>query len=90
MDFNEEFFIQLGKSAGVTNICKQVAEKVAATAQATAPRDTGKYADGIKVRVVSRSRRNAVLVVGTDWKTMLIESKTGNLARALQSVKKSG
>lgn len=90
MEFNDDFFEKIGKSAAVTNLCQVVANKVEATAKATAPRDSNDYANGIQTKVVERNRRNAVLVIGTDWKTLIIEAKTGNLARALQAVKKSG
>ncbi|WOH20129.1 HK97 gp10 family phage protein [Paenarthrobacter sp. GOM3] len=90
MEFNDKFFEEIGKSAGVTQICKEVAEKVLATAQASAPVDEGAYRDGLHVEVKAVEKRNVALVVGSDPKTMLIESKTGNLARALNRVKKSG
>lgn len=90
VEFNDKFFEEMGKSAGVTQLCQEAAQKVLATAQASAPVDEGDYRDGLEIRVKQSRTRNTVLVVGTDWKTMLIESKTGNLARALKQVKKSG
>lgn len=90
VEFNEAFFEKLGKSPEVTALCREKAEAVAAAARASAPRDSNEYANSIEVRVVERNRRNAVLVVATDEKSLLIESKTGNLARALQQVKRSG
>lgn len=90
MEFNDKFFEDLGKSAGVTRLCRDVADKVLAAAQASAPVDEGDYRDGLHVEVKTVERRNVALVVGSDPKTMLIESKTGNLARALNQVKKSG
>lgn len=88
MEFNEGFFEEIGKSAKVTDLCKQVAEKVLAKAQADAPRKTEDYVRGLRLQVVERRYRNAVLVVGDDWKTLLVEAKTGNLARALAAVKR--
>lgn len=90
VQFNDSFFEKLGRSPEVTQLCVDVAQKIAATARATAPRGTGDYADSIGVEVVSRHRRNAALVIATDPKSLLVESKTGNLARALNQVKKSG
>lgn len=90
VDFNDSYFEEIGKSAKVTNLCLDVAQKVLAKAKADAPKDTEDYANGLQLQVVQRRFRNAVLVVGTDWKTLIIEAKTGNLARALQAVKKSG
>lgn len=90
MEFNDKFFEGIGKSAGVTQMCRDVADKVNAAAKASAPVDEGDYRDGLHVEVKTVDKRNVALVVGSDPKTMLIESKTGNLARALNQVKKSG
>lgn len=87
---NNAFFEELGRSPKVTQLCVDVAEKIASAARASAPRDTDTYADSIRVEVVSRAHRNAALVVAHDRKSLIIESKTGNLARALNQVKKSG
>ncbi|MFJ4168494.1 HK97 gp10 family phage protein [Paenarthrobacter sp. NPDC089714] len=90
VEYNDAFFERLGKSAEVTDLCSDVANEVASTARATAPRNTNDYADGISVEVVERGRRNVALVVAKDSKSLLIESKTGNLARALNQVKRGG
>ncbi|MGL3804718.1 HK97 gp10 family phage protein [Paeniglutamicibacter sp. R2-26] len=90
MEFNDTFFDRLGKSAEVTNLCVDVAEKIAAEARATAPADTEDYRDSIKVITKTVEHRNVALVVATDWKAIIIESKTGNLVRALNKVKKNG
>lgn len=90
VEFNDAFFERLGRSPAVTGLCEQVANKVAAVARASAPRDTNEYANSIHVEVVSRGRRNAALVKADSPIAMLVESKTGNLARALNQVKKSG
>lgn len=86
MEFNDAFFERLGKSPGVTALCVAKAEQVAAAARASAPVDSGAYRSAISVSVVQRSRRNAAVVTASDWKSLLIESKTGNLARALKAV----
>lgn len=85
--FNNAFFEELGRSAGVTNLVRAKAEEVAAIARATAPVESGDYRDGIQVRV-KQQKRSVALVVGTDPKTLLVEAKTGNLARALRAVRK--
>lgn len=87
--FNNAFFEELGRSAGVTKLVKAKAEQVAAIARSTAPVKSGAYRDGIVVRM-KQQKRAVALVVGTDKKTMLIESKTGNLVRALRAAKKNG
>jgi uncharacterized protein YmfQ (DUF2313 family) len=84
--FNNAFFTDLANSAGVVGLVTEAAEKVAATARSTAPVDSGNYQRSIHVEVVpDRQIRTVALVVADDAKTMLIESKTGNLARALRS-----
>lgn len=90
VEFNDAFFSELGHSPAVTELCRQKAEEIANIARAAAPRDSGDYADSIHVEVVSRQRRNTALVIASDPKALLVESNTGNLARALKQVKKSG
>ncbi|WP_137843858.1 HK97 gp10 family phage protein [Microbacterium sp. 2FI] len=82
--FNNAYFEQLSRSPGVVRITVEAAQRIAATARATAPSDTQAYRNGIRVRV-KYQRRAVALVEGRDKKTMLIESKTGNLARALRA-----
>lgn len=90
MKFDNEYFNRLGHSPKVTALVTRKADQVAAAARATAPVNTGAYRAGIRVKVVRRARRNVALVVAEDPKSMFIESETGNLARALNSVKSSG
>ena len=56
-------------------------------AKANAPVDTGAYRDGLEVKAVQRAHRTTYMVVGTDAKTMLVESRTGNLRKALKAAK---
>lgn len=86
MVYNEAFFEQMGRSAAVTGLCVSKAEQVATNARASAPVDTEAYRNSISVSVQPRRRRNAAVVTAADWKSLLIESKTGNLARALKAV----
>lgn len=85
MKFNDNYFNELGKSGEVVGLVTDVADKVASTAQSTADVDTGEYRDGIHVEIRSTPHRAYAVVVASDWKSMIIESKTGNLARALRS-----
>jgi hypothetical protein len=89
VNFNESFFAQIMKSAGVEAMTKAKAEEALKIAQSTAPVDTGAYRDGLGVKKVSHKYRDTYMVEGTDAKTLLVEAKTGNLARALKAVKKS-
>lgn len=88
MQFNDSFFEELGKSAGVERLTKAAAEKVASAARSSAPVDTGDYKRRLVVVKKQSSKRTVYLVKGTDPKTMLIESKTGNLARSLRTLRR--
>lgn len=84
VQFDDAYFDQLSRSAGVAGLVDEAVRRIAATARANAPKDTGEYRNGI-VTASKLQRRYVGLVLGTDPKTMLIESRTGNLARALRS-----
>lgn len=87
VEFNDEFFDAILRSAQVEALCRSKAEQALAVARATAPVDTGAYRDGLSVEVVDHAHRRSFCVVGHDPKTMLVEMKTGNLARALRAVR---
>jgi hypothetical protein len=88
VDFNEAFFERLSKSAPVQELLVSVAEDLAERARDSAPVDTGAYKKSIHVETKFQ-RRAVALVVAGDKKSMIIEAKTGNLVRALNSKKKS-
>lgn len=90
MKWDESYFSRLGHSSGVTALLRRKAESIAARARAAAPVDTGAYRDSITVRIKSSDTRNVALVVAEDHKAMLVESMTGNLARALNAEKLGG
>lgn len=85
--FNDAFFDQILNSAGVRALTRGAAEKALGVAKANAPVDTGAYRDGLQVEAVQRAHRTTFMVVGHDAKTMLVESKTSNLRKALKAVK---
>lgn len=85
--FNDVFFDQIMNSAGVRAMTRGAAEKALGVAKANAPIDTGAYRDGLEVKAVQHAHRTTYMVVGTDAKTMLVESKTGNLRKALKAAK---
>ena len=72
------------KDPGVARDLMERAERVADRARSTAPVDTGAYRDGISARA-DVTDRVVARVVATDRKSMALESRTGNLARALDS-----
>lgn len=87
VDFNNSFFDEMLNSAGVRALTRGAAEKALNIAGANAPVDTGAYRDGLQVEAVQHAHRTTYRVVGTDAKTMLIESQTGNLVKALKKAK---
>lgn len=87
VDFNNSFFDEMLNSAGVRALTRGAAEKALNIARANAPVDTGAYRDGLQVEAVQHAHRTTYIVVGTDAKTMLIESQTGNLVKALKKEK---
>lgn len=87
MKWNNAEFQRLAHSAKVANACKVEAEKVAAAARSSAPRDMGDYANSIHVVIEDHPTRVTAQVVASDKKSLIIESRTGNLARALNVVK---
>jgi hypothetical protein len=85
IQYNNAFFDQLGRSPGVIGLVDEATERIADTARSTAPvGETGEYRDGIGT-AGKFQRRYVGLVIGNDDKTMLIEAKTANLARALRA-----
>lgn len=81
--FNNQFFDDLSRSPEVAALVDEVTERIAETARASAPEASGDYKNGIGT-AGKYQRRYVGLVVSSDPKTMLIESKLGILARALR------
>jgi hypothetical protein len=85
---NQAGFKKLAHSQGVAAVCKAEGEKVAAIARSTAPRDTGDYAGSIHVIIEDHPSRVTAQVVASDPKALIIESMTGNMARAVNGRKR--
>ena len=86
MMFNDGYFDELGNSAPVERIVVGAAEDAASVARSTAPVDSGEYRDSIHVEVDRAAHRVVAKVVASSDHSMLVESQTGNLSRALRSV----
>lgn len=78
------FIDDLAHSPAVLALCTEVADEIADIARQTAPVDSGDYRNSIHVEAAQRSDRVAAEVVADDPKAMIIEARTGNLARALR------
>ncbi|WP_291053723.1 HK97 gp10 family phage protein [Herbiconiux sp.] len=88
VQFNDFYFDQILKTAEVEALSRESAEKALEIARQNAPVDDGDYKRGLHIEVKEAKFRKVVRVVGDDAKTLLIEAKTGNLARALKAAKK--
>lgn len=86
LDFNQAYLDAVMTSPEVLRQQEAIGRKVLAKAKASAPVDSGAYKRGIKMTRARRRYRYAVIVEATDSKSLMIEAKTGNLARSLKSV----
>lgn len=85
--FNDAVFEQILESAQVRSLCAASAQKALSIARSTAPVQTGDYKKGLGIRTVKHPTRTTWIVQGVDWKTLLVESKTSNLRKALKATK---
>lgn len=84
MKFRNGFFEELLSSAPVIAVVNEARDRVADRARASAPvGDTGDYKDGI-VTSGKMQKRYVGLVIASDPKSLIVEARTGNLARAVR------
>lgn len=88
VDFNPIYFDEILKSARIDELTKDAAVAAGTRARETAPVDTGSYKRQIYVESREGRYRRTWRLIGRDPKTLLIESRTGNLARALKATKR--
>lgn len=79
--FDDLALNDLARSPGITGAVVDAAEKIAATVRADAPVDTADFKNSITVSV-KQQKRSVALVQSSDPKALIIESKTGVMARA--------
>ena len=87
VELNPRFFETVLRQPKVEQLVDAAEERALAKAKADAPVDTAAYRDGLHIEHRESRFRRVTRVVGDDEKTMLIESQTGNLARALKAAK---
>ena len=85
---NPRFFETVLRQPRVERLVDEVADAALTNARTGAPVDTEAYRNGLHIEHHESRFRRTTRVVGSDEKTMLIESKTGNLARALKGAKR--
>lgn len=81
---NPRFFETVLRSPQVEALTDEAGDRTLAAAKRDAPVDTRAYQEGLHIEHRESRYRRTTRVVGSDPKTLLIESKTGNLARALK------
>lgn len=83
---NRRGMAELLKSADVRAAITDRAERVLDAAIADPHDDTGDYENGLEIQQVTTDRA-VTRVVGTDWKSGILEANYGILARALDAAK---
>ncbi|WP_404474839.1 hypothetical protein [Microbacterium aerolatum] len=75
---------ELARSAGIAGAVMDATNAIAQTARTDAPvGETEEYRDSIKTRLKFQERAVGI-VYSDDDKALIVESKTGNLARAVK------
>jgi hypothetical protein len=87
VEFNPSFFDSVLRGPKVENLVDAVAQKALSVMRVNAPVDTEAYRNGLHIEHKESQYRRVTRVVGSDDKTLLIESKTGNMARGLKAAK---
>lgn len=87
LQWNEDVFDTILNLPVVENRVDTVAASVMGTAKATAPVDSGDYQRRIEMREKQAKHRKVKLVTATDPKSLAIEARTGNMARAARSAR---
>jgi len=77
---------KLLNSDGIKRELRRLGERVEAAARNNAPVDTGKYRDSITL-IDDTTDRVVVRIVAEDEKALLVESWSGNLAKALDAAR---
>lgn len=86
---HDEIQTYLDGEHGVREMLRKNAELVLAAAQADPHDDSGDYENGLQIQE-AHTDRLSVRVVGTDWKSHILEARYGILARALDSARGGG
>lgn len=87
IEWNKEYWKNVLKQPGMDNLVKSAAQQALDVAQASAPVDTSDYHDSIHLNRREGESRYTWEVKASDWKALIIEAKTGNLARAIKKVR---
>lgn len=81
--FNNAAMNELARSRAVTQPVMKATEKIAQIIRNDAPVESGDYRDGIQTHLKYQERGVGV-IEATDEKSLIIEAKTGIMARAVK------
>lgn len=88
--FNQSTLDRIMQAPAVIEATRQIADQGMRAIQADAPEDSGDYKRGFRL-VARKSRYRTVWrIVGTDRKTLLLESRGGFIARAMKRMRSRG
>ncbi|PRI10920.1 HK97 gp10 family phage protein [Leucobacter massiliensis] len=87
IEFNPRFFETAMRQPKVQRVTDAAGQRALAKAKAGAPVDTGAYRDSLHIEHHESRYRRTTRVVSDDPKALLVESKTGNLARSVKGAK---
>lgn len=82
---NEEFFRRLGRLPLVIAMTRAAAARALAMAAANAPVDSGAYKASLRIERVDTNRIVMFRVVADSKHALVVESRTGNLARSVRA-----
>lgn len=82
-NFSNAGMDELARSPAVTGPVMKATEKIAQTIRNDAPVDSGDFRDGIQTHLKFQER-GVGIVQATDEKSLIIEAKTGVMARAVK------
>lgn len=87
IEFNPRFFETALRHPKVQRVTDAAGQRALAKAKSSAPVDSGAYRDSLHIEHHESRYRRTTRVVADDPKALLVESKTGNLARSLKGAK---
>ena len=85
---NDDAYEQILRAGRTEQLVEDSADRILSTAVTGAPVRSGDYKRGIKKQHKQARYRRVTQVIATDPKSLLIEAKTGNLARAAKAAKR--
>ena len=88
VNFNQRYFDEILRSAGVEALTKKTAERALEIAIKEAPFKTGEYRGKLELGTKEAKYRRVYQVEGHARHTLLVEARTGHLARSLRKARK--